>query len=325
MTLCKIFVIRLFAVLLISLALAGPSAAQTFPSKPLKVINSWPPGGPGDTLTRPIMTKLSERLGQPVIIENRPGGSAMIGATAVARSAPDGYTLLTANVSPIAMAPAQEAKMPYDPVKDFEPITQLVSSPLVLLVRPGLPVDSLQSLIAYGKANPSKLSYGTLGNLSSTHLAGEMLLSRAGFTMLPVPYKGAAQVVTDLIGGQIDVGFINIGGAMSFIDGGKLRVLAVTTTKRSGVLPNVPAIHEFYPGYEVNSWYGMMAPAGTPKDVVERLHREFVAILQMPEIVQLFKANGFAAEGTTPEQFGAKIKEDIHRWAEIIKTIVPAK
>lgn len=319
---------RAFASLLAGVVLTVlgqcPAAAQTYPSKPIRVINAWGPGGPGDALTRPIMAKLAERLGQSVIVDNRPGGSGVIGSVAVARAAPDGYTLLTGNVGPIVIIHAQEANVPYDSVKDFEPITQLVSSPLILLLRPGLPVENLPDLVTYAKDRPGKLTYGTLGPLSSTHLAGEMLLSRAGITMLGVPYKSASEVVTALLAGTIDVGFINIGGAMSLVESGKLRAVAVTTTKRSSALPNMPTIAEFYPGYEVNSWYGMLAPAGTPKDIIARLHREFVAVLQTPEIQQLLKTNGLDSEGTTPEQFGAKIKEDLPRWATIVKAIVPA-
>ena len=314
----------LAGVVFVSLGLAGPVTAQTYPSKSIRVINPWPPGGPGDTLIRPIMTKLSERLGQPVIIDNRPGASGTMGTVAVARAAPDGYTLLTGNLGPNVLIHAQDAAVPYDSVKDFEPITQLVSSPLILLIRPGLPVDTLQDLVTYAKARPGKLTYGNLGPFSSPHLAGEMLLTRAGINLLAVPYKGAAEVVTALISGTIDVAFINIGGAMPFVESGKLRAMAVTTSKRSTVLPNLPTVAEFYPGYEVNSWYGILAPARTPKDIIERLHREFVAVLQLPDIQQLLKTNGLDAEGTTPEQFGTKIKEDLPRWAAIVKTVIPA-
>lgn len=314
----------LAGVLFVSLGLAGPATAQTYPSKSIRVVNPWPPGGPGDTLIRPIMTKLSERLGQPVIIDNRPGASGTMGTVAVARAAPDGYTLLTGNLGPNVLIHAQDATVPYDSVKDFEPITQLVSSPLILLIRPGLPVENLQDLVTYAKARPGKLTYGNLGPFSSPHLAGEMLLTRAGINLLAVPYKGAAEVVTALISGTIDVAFINIGGAMPFVESGKLRAMAVTTSKRSTVLPNLPTVAEFYPGYEVNSWYGILAPARTPKDIIERLHREFVAVLQLPDIQQLLKTNGLDAEGTTPEQFGTKIKEDLPRWAAIVKTVMPA-
>ena len=314
----------LAGVVFVSLGLAGPATAQTYPSKSIRVVNPWPPGGPGDTLIRPIMTKLSERLGQPVIIDNRPGASGTMGTVAVARAAPDGYTLLTGNLGPNVLIHAQDATVPYDSVKDFEPITQLVSSPLILLIRPGLPVENLQDLVTYAKARPGKLTYGNLGPFSSPHLAGEMLLTRAGINLLAVPYKGAAEVVTALISGTIDVAFINIGGAMPFVESGKLRAMAVTTSKRSTVLPNLPTVAEFYPGYEVNSWYGILAPARTPKDIIERLHREFVAVLQLPDIQQLLKTNGLDAEGTTPEQFGTKIKEDLPRWAAIVKTVIPA-
>lgn len=314
----------LAGVVFVSLGLAGPATAQTYPSKSIRVVNPWPPGGPGDTLIRPIMTKLSERLGQPVIIDNRPGASGTMGTVAVARAAPDGYTLLTGNLGPNVLIHAQDATVPYDSVKDFEPITQLVSSPLILLIRPGLPVENLQDLVTYAKARPGKLTYGNLGPFSSPHLAGEMLLTRAGINLLAVPYKGAAEVVTALISGTIDVAFINIGGAMPFVESGKLRAMAVTTSKRSTVLPNLPTVAEFYPGYEVNSWYGILAPARTPKDIIERLHREFVAVLQLPDIQQLLKTNGLDAEGTTPEQFGTKIKEDLPRWAAIVKTVMPA-
>ena len=314
----------LAGVVFVSLGLAGPATAQTYPSKSIRVVNPWPPGGPGDTLIRPIMTKLSERLGQPVIIDNRPGASGTMGTVAVARAAPDGYTLLTGNLGPNVLIHAQDATVPYDSVKDFEPITQLVSSPLILLIRPGLPVENLQDLVTYAKARPGKLTYGNLGPFSSPHLAGEMLLTRAGINLLAVPYKGAAEVVTALISGTIDVAFINIGGAMPFVESGTLRAMAVTTSKRSTVLPNLPTVAEFYPGYEVNSWYGILAPARTPKDIIERLHREFVAVLQLPDIQQLLKTNGLDAEGTTPEQFGTKIKEDLPRWAAIVKTVMPA-
>jgi tripartite-type tricarboxylate transporter receptor subunit TctC len=312
---------RRLALGLACIALSGVALAQPFPSKPIRVLNGWTPGGPGDALTRPIMARMSERLGQPVIVENRAGASGMIAAQAVAKAPPDGYTLLTGNLGPVAISPVQEANAPYDSARDFDAITQLVSSPLVLLVRPGLPVQDVRELVAYAKANPGKLNYGHLGPMSSPHLAAEMLMSDAGITMQAVPYKGAAPLVTDLGGGQIDVGFINIGGAMPHIESGRVRALAVTTVRRSGALPNVPALTEIFPGYEVNSWYGMLAPAGTPKDVIDRLHREFVAVLQHPEIVQLLKTNGFEAEGTRPDQFRDKVREDLARWGAVVRRL----
>lgn len=301
------------------LALANLAAAQGYPNKPIKVINPWTPGGPADIVARPIMAKLAERLGQPVVIENRAGANGVIGSTAVAKAPADGYTLLFSHVGPIAISPAMQTAMPYNSVKDFEPITQVVSAPTVLLVRADLPVKTLQDLIAYAKSRPDKLTYGSVGPGSTTHLAGEMLHSMAGIDILHVPYKGAGPVITDLIGGQIDMAFINISGAMSYLESGRLRGLAVSTIKRSSLLPNLPAIAEFYPGFEVNSWYGLMAPAGTPKAIVTRLQSEIASILKSPDIVQLLKTSGLDAEGSTPEQYAAKIKDDLVRWAAVVK------
>lgn len=301
------------------LAFANLAAAQGYPNRPIKVINPWTPGGPADIVARPIMAKLAERLGQPVVIENRAGANGIIGSAAVAKAPADGYTLLFSHVGPIAISPAMQADMPYNSVKDFEPITQVVSAPTVMLVRADLPVKTLQDLIAYAKSRPGKLTYGSVGPGSTTHLAGEMLHSMAAIDILHVPYKGAGPVITDLIGGQIDMAFINISGAMPYLESGRLRGLAVSTLKRSSLLPNLPAIAEFYPGFEVNSWYGLMAPAGTPKAIVTHLQSEIASILKSPDIVQLLKTSGLDAEGTTPEQYAAKIKDDLVRWAAVVK------
>lgn len=306
----------------IALACLGSTtvlAAEPWPTKPIVVINPWAPGGPADIVARPIMQKLSERLGQPIVVENRAGANGVIGATAVAKARPDGYTLLFSHVGPIAISPAMQADMPYDSIKDFEPVTQVVSAPLVLVVRPDLPIKSLQDLVAYAKSRPGKLSYGSVGAGSTTHLAGEMLHGMAGIDILHVPYKGAAPVITDMLGGQIDMAFINISGVMPYLPSGKLRAIAVSTLKRSTLLPDLPAISESYPGFEVNSWYGVMAPAGTPKEIVNRLQREIAIVLKTPEIMEVMKTGGLDPEGTTPEQYAAKIKEDLRRWAAVVK------
>ena len=252
-------------------------------------------------------------------MENRSGANGVIGSAAVAKAAPDGYTLLFSHVGPIAISPAMQADMPYNSVKDLEAITQFVSAPTVLLVRNDVPARNLAELIAYAKSRPGKVSYGSVGPGSTTHLAGEMLAAAAGVELLHVPYKGAAPVLTDMIGGQIDMAFINISGAKPYLDGNRLRGIAVSTLKRSSVLPNLPAIHETYAGYEVNSWYGLMAPAGTPRDIINRLYREAAAALKVPEVVEMMKAAGLDAEGTTPEQHSAKIKSDLERWAAVVK------
>ena len=301
------------------LASAAASAADPWPVKPILVINPWAPGGPADIVARPIMQKLGERLGQPIIVENRAGANGVIGAAAVAKAKPDGYTLLFSHVGPIAISPAMQADMPYNSVKDFEPITQIVSAPLVLVVRPDLPIKSLKDLIEYARANPGKVTYGSVGTGSTTHLAGEMLHGMAKINLLHVPYKGAAPVITDMLGGNIHIAFINISGVMQHLATGKLRAIAVSTLKRSSLLPDLPTIAETYPGFEVNSWYGLMAPAGTPKDIVARLQKETAAVLQHPDILEVFKNGGLDAEGTTPEQYAAKIRDDLTRWAAVVK------
>jgi tripartite-type tricarboxylate transporter receptor subunit TctC len=301
------------------LALAGPAAAQSYPTKPLRVINPWTPGGPAEIVARPIMHKLSEALGQPVVIESRAGANGVIGSAIVARAPPDGYTLLFSHVGPIAISPAMQADMPYDSVKDFQPVTQFVSGPTVLVVRPDIPVKSVKELVEYAKANPGKVTYGSVGPGSTTHLAGEMLKMMTGADFVHVPYKGAAPVVNDLLGGQIAMAFINVSGALPQIEAGKLRPIAVSTLKRSAVLPELPTVAETLPGFEVNSWYGFMAPAGTPREIVDRLYSELAKIVKSPEITERLKQAGLDPEATTPEQHAAKIKDDIARWATLVK------
>jgi len=300
--------------------LIGNSLAQTYPNKPVKVINPWTAGGPADIVARPILNKLSERLGQAVVMENKAGANGVIGSAYVAKSAPDGYTLLFSHVGPIAISPSMQKDMPYNSITDFEPITQVVSAPTVLLVRSDFPAKNFEELIAIIKSKPGKLSYGSVGLGSTTHLAGEMLHLLGGLELLHIPYKGAAPVITDLLGGQIDMAFINISGAISYIESGKLKGLAVTTLRRSTLLPNLPTVAETYPGFEVNSWYGFMAPANTPKAIITRLQQELAAILKMPDIVQALKAGGLDPEGSTPEQYTIKIKDDLARWSAVVKS-----
>ena len=305
----------------LALCLSASSWAQgVYPTKNIRVINPWPPGGPADIVARPIFAKLSERLGQPIVIENRAGANGVIGSAMVAKAPADGYTLLFSHVGPIAISPSMQKDFPYNSEKDFQPVTQIVSAPTVLLVRADMPVKTFQELIAYAKQRPGKLSYGSVGPGSTTHLAGEMLQIAAGIDILHVPYKGAAPVLTDLIGGQIDMAFINISGAIPNIESGRLRGLAVSTLKRSSLLPQLPAIAEVYAGYEVNSWYGLMAPAATPKAIVARLQTEVAQILKLPEIAQVLRTGGFDAEGTSPEAYGAKIKDDLIRWSAVLKS-----
>lgn len=304
---------------LLTAAAPASRAAGPYPDHTITVINPWTAGGPADTVARPIMQKLSQMLKQPVVLENKAGANGTIGAAYVAHAAPDGYTLLFSHVGPITISPYIQKNLPYDPVKDFAPITQVVSAPIVLVVRPDLPIHNLKELVDYARAHPGKLSYGSVGPGSTTHLAGAMLGHAAHVQLLHVPYKGAAPVLTDLLGKQIDMSFLNIAAVVPFIKSGKLRGIGVSTLKRSALLPDLPAIAETYPGFEVNSWYGLHAPAGTPKPIVDLLQRDVAAILKMPDIVKMLQVHGLAPEGTTPAQFAKQIDKDLVRWKEAVK------
>jgi tripartite-type tricarboxylate transporter receptor subunit TctC len=313
------------AVAVLAATLASMPAAHAadtvgnYPNKPITVINPWTPGGPADTVARPILQHLSEMLKQPVIMENKAGANGVIGAAYVARAAPDGYTLLFSHVGPITISPAVQKDMPYDSLRDFAPITQVVSAPTVLVVRPDLPIHDLKELVEYARANPGKLSYGSVGPGSTTHLAGEMLAGAAGVKLLHVPYKGAAPVVTDLLGKQIDMAFLNISAVVPYLKSGQLRGIGVSTLKRSTLLPELPAIAETYPGFEVNSWYGLMAPAKTPAAIVDLLQKDVAQILTLPDIKKMMDINGLQPEGTTPAVYTEQIKKDLARWAAAVK------
>lgn len=310
---------RPWAALVAGLLVAGSALAQSYPVRPVTVINPWTPGGPADAVARPILQKLSERLGQQFVVENRAGANGVIGSAMVARARPDGYTLLFSHVGPITISPALQRDMPYDPVKDLAPITQVVSAPLVLVVRPQLPIHDLGELIAYAKAHPGKLSYGSVGPGSTTHLAGAILGKKAGVELLHVPYKGAAPVITDMLGGQIDMAFLNISGAVAYLKSGQLRGIAVSTRRRSALQPELPAISERFPDYEINSWYGMMAPAGTPQAIIDKLQGEIAAIVKLPDVARQLEGLGLAPEGTTPRRYAEQIQADLARWREGVK------
>ena len=306
--------------ILAAFAFASAASAQQYPNKPIRIINPWTPAGPAELLARTIGVKLQESLGQPVLIESRPGANGTIGATFVAKSAPDGYTILFSHVGPMAIHPAVAASMPYDTLKDFEPITQVAAGALVLLVRNDIPAKSVPELVAYAKANAGKLSCGSVGPASTTHFACEMFNMMGGVSTIHVPYKGSAPVVTDMLGGQIAISFLNIAGVMGQLKANQLRPLAVTTLKRSAVLPDLPALNELMPGFEVNSWYGMMAPAGTPKAIVQLLQRETAKALKAPDVNERLRAGGLDPVGNTPEEHAAQLRADLARWAKVAKT-----
>lgn len=295
------------------------AAAQAYPNRVVKIISPWPAGGLADSLIRPIIEKLTVVLGQPVILDNRPGANGMVGTALVAKAPPDGYTLLLSHVGPMAISPNMKGFEGYDPVKDFMPISQLTSSSIVLVVRPELPIKTVKELIDYGKAHPSKLNMGSVGPGSTTHLAAEMMRLMGGLDYVHVPYKGNGPVVTDMLGGQIDYSFLGMDGVRSFIQAGKLRALAMTSLKRSTLVPELPTVSETLPGYEVVSWFAMHAPAGTPKPIVDRLSSEFQKIVQTPEMKEKLRQLTFEPEGGTAEQLAIREKEDLARWAKVVK------
>lgn len=312
-------VVRTIGVTSLALLSLQALAQEVYPNRPVVVISPWPAGGPAEAIIRPIAEKLTQRLGQQFVVDSKGGANGTIGAALVARAKSDGYTLLFSHVGPIAISPSMPNKPPYDPIKDFAPITQIASGPTVLVVRSDFPARNLMELVDFAKNNPGKVSYGSVGIGSTTHLAGETLARMTGTQMIHVPYRGSALINTDILGGQITGGFVNVAGVMALINDGKLRPIAVSTIKRSSVLPNVPTVAEMLPGFEVNSWYGLMAPANTPPAIIQKLNEQVLEILKMPDIVARMKVNGLDPEGTTPEVSAAGIKADIVRWAAAIK------
>ena len=299
--------------------LAASASAQPYPSKPIKVVSPWSPGGPAEALARIVTTKMSAALGQPIVIESKPGANGEIGTASVASAAPDGYTLLLSHLGPTAISPALKKSLPYDPVKDFEPISQVVAGPTLLVVRNDLPVTSVKELIDYAKANPGKLAYGSVGVGSTTHLAGEMLNMSAGIETIHVPYKGSTPILVDLMGERLAFAFVGISGSLAQARAGQIRAIAISTLKRSASAPDIPTVAETLPGFELNSWYGMMAPARTPKPIVARLNQELVKALRMPDVIEWMKQNGLDPAPTTPEEHAAYIKSEIAKWAKIVK------
>jgi tripartite-type tricarboxylate transporter receptor subunit TctC len=304
--------------LFVSLAiLTGSAVAQDYPTKPVRVVVPYPPGGATDLIARQLASKLTPMLGQSVVVENRAGASGGIGFDHVAKSAPDGYTLLmgTANMT---IVPAF-TRTPYDPVKDFAPISTVVSSQNLLTIRPSLPVNNLGELIAYAKANPGKLNYGSSG-IGTPLMTIELLKALAGIDMKNIPYKGDAPAINDLLGGQIDMYASTVNGLVEHVRTGRLRALGVTSTKRAASIPNIPTIAEAgVPGYELTSWYGILAPAGTPEPIVRKLNSAMVQALAGNDLREQLLAGGSDPSSSTPEQFVALVKSDVEKYARLVK------
>ena len=299
---------------------AGFTHAQEFPVKPVRLIVPFATGGVTDTSARVLSDKLSRLLGQQVIVENRPGGSGNPGTQYVAQSAPDGYTLLLAFDGTMVINPFVFPKIPFDTVKDFQPITKLGDAALVLVAHPALSVKTFGELMAYSKANPGKLSFGHSGTGGTTHVAGELLKQRTGLDMTHIPYKSGGQAVIDAIGGQVPLAYSAVAGAQAHIKSGKLVALGVSSQRRISSLPDVPTfIEQGVGGFEAVSWVGIMAPAKTPKAVTDRLHRDIAAALKEADLRERFATLGIDPVGNTPDQFAEQIKNDLARWGKVVE------
>jgi tripartite-type tricarboxylate transporter receptor subunit TctC len=317
---------QLFSVFSVTLALVASSGvfaqaqAQPYPTKPIRFVVPYPPGGPLDAVARLLGQKVAESTKQPVVVDNKPGAGGNIGADIVAKSAPDGYTILMGAVATHAINPALYAKIPYDAIRDFAPVTQLASTPNILVVNPAIPASNVQEFIAYAKANPGKLNFGSGSTGSAGHLAGELFKTLAGVDMTHVPYKGAAPAMQDLVGGQIQLMFDNLASSLGQVRAGKVKGLAVTTAKRTALAPEFPTIAESgLPGFDISTWFGIFVPAGTPREVIERLHAEFTRALAAPDVREKMLNLGAEPVGNTPEEFAAYIAAEARKYARLVK------
>jgi tripartite-type tricarboxylate transporter receptor subunit TctC len=308
--------------LVIAAAAALPVHAQQFPSRPIRIIVGFTAGGPSDIVARLIAQQLTERFGRPVVVENRPGATGTIGAELVAKSKPDGYTLYLPSQTTHAVAPYMYQKVGYDPVKDFSTVTLAMQNPLLVVAHPSLGVKSVKELVALARAKPGAIDFATGGIGSSPHMSVELFKSQFKLDMVPVHYKGDSAATTDLIGGQVPVMFASIAGLLPHVKAGKLRGLAVTGAKRSSVAPEFPTIAESgLSGYEVITWFGVLAPAGTPPDIVSRLHQEIVQSLAVASVREQIAKLGMETVGSTPEQFATFLREENVRWSKVVRDL----
>ncbi len=309
---------RFLALLLAAALLPGLASAQ-YPDRPVKLIVPFPPAGATDIVGRILAAKLGERLGQPVVVENKPGAGGSLGSAAAAKSAPDGYTLLIGTSSTHSIGPFLQ-KLPYDPIRDFAPIVHVADVPNVLVVSPSLPVNSVQELIAYAKARPGKLNFASSGVGTIVHLNAELFKLVAGVDMVHVPYKGTALAIPDLANGSVSVLFDSLASVMPHIRSGKVKPLAVNAKTRQALLPGVPTLAEAgLPQFDRYTWFGIFAPAGTPAAIVAKLNSEILEALKDPELRERFAAVGAEPGGGTPEEFVARIRSDAARWSEVIR------
>jgi tripartite-type tricarboxylate transporter receptor subunit TctC len=303
----------------VAAAVASPSAFAAYPDHPLRLIVPFPPGGPNDILGRLVAQKLGERLGQTVIVENKPGASTIIGTEAAAKAAPDGYTLLMVSPSHV-INPGLRRELPYDLLRDFVPVIELAVSPNVLVTNPSVPVKTVADLLALAKARPGQINYGSGGTGTATHLAGVLLCQMGGVTMTHVPYKGDGPATTDLLGGRISWMFGTILSIKPFVDAGRLNAVAVSGTHRIASMPNVPTVADTLPGFNATSLYGLVAPANTPREIVAQLNGELQKIVASPDFRERLIKDGAEPVGGTAEAFGQELKSNIERWTAVIKS-----
>ena len=308
------------ALLLAATCAAWGAHAEGYPSRAIRFVVAFPPGGGTDIIARSIAQKLSERVSQQVLVDNRPGAGGNIGTDMVAKSAPDGYTMLMGSAGPLAINASLFKTMPFDPQRDLAPVTLAASTPNVLVAHPSLGVATVKELIALARARPGKLNFASSGFGTPAQLAGELFNSMAGVKLVHVPYKGAAPALADLLGGQVQLMFSTMPPALPHVKDGKLRALAVTSLKRSPAAPGLPTVDEAaLPGFEANTWHGVVLPAGVAADIVAKLNREIVAILHLPDVVERLSAQGAEPVGSTPEEFAAYIRSETAKWAKVVR------
>ena len=299
------------------LAYASASAAD-YPTKTVRIVVGYPPGGPTDVIARTVAQKLTIALGQQVIVDNRPGASGMIGAEQVVKAPPDGYTLLTVPIT-YAVTPSVYPKMPYDAEKDLAPVALVASSPFILVVHPTLPVKTVKELIALAKSRPGQINYASASTGGMPHLAGELFNMMTGTRLTHIPYKGAAPATVDLLAGQVSLMFNNMLSAMPLVKANKLRAVAVTSSKRSAAIPELPTVAETIPGYEASGWYGTLAPAATPKEIIAKLNAEINKLMRLPDVTQRLAGDGVEPVGITAAEFGTYMHSEIIKWGKVVK------
>jgi tripartite-type tricarboxylate transporter receptor subunit TctC len=314
----RLFALPLFAIVIL---VTAPLYAQTYPAKPIRIVVPFPPGDTLDTMSRLIAPKLAERLGQNIVVDNRAGGAGQLGLELAARAAPDGYTIVGGQGGNLVVQPHTYKKLPYDPLRDFVPIANSTRNFLGLVVNAGGQFKSLKDFVGYGKANPGKLSFASNGEGGFPHMAIEMMRLAAGFSYLHVPYKGSTQIVTEILGNHVDATILGIGSIAPFIQGGRLRLLAVTSPTRSALFPDAPAMAEMLPGYDSRGWFGYLAPAGTPPQIVALLNAEINRAMMAPEVREKLENTGLTVVAETPAAFAQTLRSDYDIYGKLIRTI----